>query len=400
MLSKFILLVLMVGLSHAAMAAVVTVEPTANSGWQLLVDGKPYFIKGVDYRLTKVGQSPDQGTLTDWAYDDFNRNGIIDGPYEAWVDGNFNNVKDADESNVGDFALMKQMGANTIRWYVNDFKDQEPNKELLRDLFHTYGISVAVGNKFGAYTIDSGASWQEGTDYRDPQQQQRLLASIRRMVLAHRDEPYLLLWVIGNENNYKWTNTNAGQHPIVYAQLVNEAAKIIHAMDPHHPVALVNGDAHFLSIYQQYCPDVDIFAKNTYRGSYGFGSLWKEVKNAFNRPVLLSEYGGSEAARKGEQGQAEYHKNNWLDIWRNRAGGEGEGNAIGGFIFEWVDEWWKAGEPSKHAKQGTVGTQGLDKPIWAQEHSGVFSQGSGRFSPFIRQPREVYEMYRELWKES
>src|ERR1035438_6164306 len=54
--------------------------------WQLLVDNKPFFIKGMSYMPTKVGQSPDDGTLVDWMKEDDNHNGIIDAPYESLVD--------------------------------------------------------------------------------------------------------------------------------------------------------------------------------------------------------------------------------------------------------------------------------------------------------------------------
>ena len=380
--------------------ASVKVQETMDHEWTLFVDESPYFIKGVDYRVTKVGQSPDNGTLEDWAHYDFNRNGVVDGPYDAWVDKNSNNVQDGDEPSIGDFELMRQMGVNTIRWYVNDFKEQKANKPLLRDLFYKYGIRVAVGNKFGAYTIDSGASWQEGTDYRNATQKKRLLESIKRMVIEHKDEPYTLLWLIGNENTYQWTNTNAGKYPEEYAQLVNEAAKLIHQLDDQHPVALVNGDTHFVSVYRKYCPDIDIFAVNAYRGPNGFGFLWKEIKHSLNKPVLISEYGGADAALKGEEKQSAYHKGCWLDIKRNRSGGAGEGNSIGGFAFEWLDEWWKAGDSLQQANLETFGKQGLDTPSGAQEYCGLFGQGDGRKSPFIRRPKAVYDVYKELWNNS
>ena len=66
---------------------------------------------------TKVGQSPDDGTLVDWMQEDDNHNGIIDAPYEAWVDKYGDGKRHADEPVVGDFQLMKEMGVNTLRFY-------------------------------------------------------------------------------------------------------------------------------------------------------------------------------------------------------------------------------------------------------------------------------------------
>jgi len=49
-----------------------------NGHWQLLVDGNPYVIKGITYAPTKIGQSPDKGTLVSWMYEDTNKNGKPD----------------------------------------------------------------------------------------------------------------------------------------------------------------------------------------------------------------------------------------------------------------------------------------------------------------------------------
>ncbi|HEX9780994.1 MAG TPA: glycoside hydrolase family 2 TIM barrel-domain containing protein [bacterium] len=374
----------------------VRVRKDARGHWQLLVDGEPYVVRGVTYRVTKVGESPDTGTLKDWAWYDHNGNGRSDGPYDAWVDRNGNHRQDGDEPAVGDFALLRDMGVNTIRWYMNDFKRQSPRKALLRDLVRTYGIRVAVGNKFGAYTIDSGASWSEGTDYRNPEQQARMLESVRRMVLDHKDEPYLLLWLLGNENNLRFTNTNAAEDPEAYARFLNRAAELIHELDGRHPVALVNGDAHFLNEYRRLSPRIDIFGVNAYRGPDGFGGLWVEVREQLDRPVLITEYGGSDAAGSNEEAQAAYHRGCWLDIAANLAG-RGEGNSLGGLAYSWLDEWWKAGDPAVHAPVGATGRQGVGAVTWDQEYCGLAGQGDGSASPFLRRLRRVYWTYRELW---
>jgi tetratricopeptide (TPR) repeat protein len=166
-----------------------------NHHWQLLVDGKPYQIRGVTYTPTKVGQSPDEGTLKNWMEEDYNKNGKIDGPYDAFVDKNRNNIQDKDEISIGDFQLMKEMGVNTIRLYHHPAK---VNKELLRDLYKNYGIGVIMGDFLGAYTIGSGASWYEGTDYSNPEQQKSMLASVEKMVREFKNEPYILFWLLVN----------------------------------------------------------------------------------------------------------------------------------------------------------------------------------------------------------
>ena len=386
--------------TFSAHSSTVSVKQDINGGWSLFVDDKPYFIRGMTYRVSKVGQSPDQGTLEDWNHYDFNDNQKIDSPYEAWVDLNKNNRQDPNEIAVGDFQLLKEMGINTIRWYGNDFKNQIPNKTLLRDLFANYGIHVAVGDKLGAYTLGSGASWDKGTDYRDPLQQEKMMQSVKAMVLEHKDEPYTLLWVLGNENNYAFTNTNAEKYPEIYAKFVNKVAEMIHQLDGAHPVALVNGDVKLIHYYAKHCPSIDIFGVNAYRGPRGFGSLWKEIKRVYDKPVLITEYGGSAAHGDDEDTQSQYHRQCWLDIEAHSAQAEGTKNAIGGIIYEWIDEWWKSGDPQHQAKRETSGKQGLGKVQWDQEYSGLVSQGNGKNSPFMRQLRKSYYMYKNLWDQS
>ncbi|MDD4955608.1 MAG: tetratricopeptide repeat protein, partial [Candidatus Omnitrophica bacterium] len=73
-----------------------------DGDWQILVDNKPFIMKGVTYGPTKVGESPDKGTQQNWTLQDINKNNIIDAPFEAWVDLNDNFIQDANEPNVGD----------------------------------------------------------------------------------------------------------------------------------------------------------------------------------------------------------------------------------------------------------------------------------------------------------
>ena len=82
------------------------------------------------------------------------------------------------------------------------------------------------------------------------------------MVEEHKDEPYTLMWVIGNENFNPFDQDNAEKQVEAYLTLVNEAAKLIHRLDPHHPVALCNLADRNIEQMRKYCPAVDIFGMN------------------------------------------------------------------------------------------------------------------------------------------
>jgi beta-glucuronidase len=369
-----------------------------SGDWQLLVDGKDFIIKGITYAPTAIGQSPDNGTLQDWTTADYNNNGLIDGPYEAWVDKNRNNIKDNDEKMVGDFYLMKEMGVNCIRLYHQPFK---LNKMLLREMYQKYGIYVLLGDFLGKYALGSGASWEEGTDYDNPLHRENMLKSVEEMVLEFKDEPYILMWLLGNENVYG-LGCNADKKPASFFKFANEAALLIKSLDPlKRPVAIASGDTLYLDIFAENCPDIDVFGTNAYRGKYGFLDLWGEVKRVVDKPAMITEYGAPSYAKgyslqEAEDFQALYHKASWLDIYGNSSG-SGAGNAIGGFAFEWVDEWWKAYEPAYHDRKGLFAGPFLDGYMH-EEWLGLCSQGDGKNSPYLRQIRKAYFTYKELWQ--
>jgi beta-glucuronidase len=373
-----------------------------NNHWQLQVDGKPYVIKAVTYSPTKVCQSPDNGTLQNWMEEDNNQNGKADGPYDSWVDKNLNNIQDADEPTVGDFQLLKEMGVNTIRQYHRPEPNYKINKELLRKLYKDYGIMVIMADFLGKYAIGSGASWYEGTDYSNPTHKENMLNSVKEMVNEFKDEPYILFWLLGNENNYG-VACNADKKPEAYYQFVNEVAKWIKSVDENHPVAICNGDTLFLDIFAKNCPDVDIFGANAYRGDYGFGSFWEQVNDATGKPAFITEYGCPSYAEgksweEAENLQADYLVGSWEDVDYNLAGcKEGTGNALGAVLFEWLDEWWKAYDPCLHDTKGLFSGPFPDG-FMHEEWLGVASQGDGTKSPFLRTLRKGYYSYQNLWK--
>lgn len=370
--------------------------------WQLIVDGKPYVIHGVTYAATRVGQSPDDGTLTSWMEDDFNHNGKADGPYDAFVDRNRNNKQDRDEPSVGDFTLMKEMGVNTIRVYHHP---KPVKKEVLRDMYRNYGIRVVMGDFLGKYALGSGAKWNPGTDYTDEEQKKNMMDSVLNMVREFKDEPFVLFWLLGNENVYGYA-CNADKEPEAFYRFASEVAAKIKEIDPDHPVALCNGDVLYLDKFGRFATNIDIFGANAYRGEFGFGSFWQQVKEEADKPAFITEYGCSayvqnadekKARDEGDQVQAEYLAGSWEDIEDNMAFGGGAGNSLGGIAFEWLDEWWKAYEPAQHDWKGNwVGP--FPDGTMHEEWLGLFGQGDGKMSPFLREPRRVYDMYKRAWK--
>jgi len=371
-----------------------------NGDWRLLVEDKPFIIKAITYTPTRVGEGPDDGTLQNWMFQDLNNNGLIDAPHEAWVDKNSNNAKDDDEVKIGDLQLMKEMGVNAIRMYHQPFK---LNKEIFMQMYEKYGIYIILGDFLGKYTLGSNAEWATGTDYDNPEHQRNMLENIEKMVLEFKDEPYILMWLLGNENVYG-VACNADKKPASFFKFANQAAQLIKSLDPlKRPIVIASGDTLYLDIFAKNCPDIDIFGANSYRGKYGFLDLWDEVEKVSGKPAIITEYGVASCAKgysdqESQDYQAQYHKQCWLDIVGNSAG-SGAGNALGGVIFEWLDEWWKVYEPAHHDRKGQFTGPFLDGYMH-EEWLGICGQGDGSQSPYLRELKKAYFTYKDLWRDN
>jgi len=233
--------------------------------------------------------------------------------------------------------------------------------------------------------------------------------TVREMVIDLKDEPFVLMWLLGNENNlpigYFGVNasrTNAALHPEQYARFLNEVAVIIHDLDGDHPVAVGNIGMGLIKEYAKDAPAIDVLGINSYRGKNGFDSLWADVRHIYDRPVMITEYGHDSYDPDQtdiEQVQREYHQNCHKDITMNQAGGRFAGNSIGGFVFEFVDEWWKntLGDPPNEQSEHSTVQLPFSDGISHEEWLGITSQGSGTNSPFERRLRKSYSFYKEAW---
>ena len=127
------------------------------------------------------------------------------------------------------------------------------NGRQVLDSAQYYGLTVLMG-------LDV-ARERHGFNYDDTVAVGKQLNELRADVLTYKDHPGLLAWGIGNELNLQYKN------PRVW-NAVNDIAKMIHALDPNHPVCTViagiNKD--LVNNIRQRCPDIDFLAVNTYGG--------------------------------------------------------------------------------------------------------------------------------------
>lgn len=305
-------------------AAKVSINKLPNGHFQLLIRQRPYFVKGVVYQPIPIGE-----------------------------DHSFNFWGDPAKPWIIDGKLMREAGINTVRFYQPGQKSEEV-KQLIGDLYKRYKIRTIMGHTLGLYDFPP-------PNYADESFREQMKEDVLKMVRDYKDEPAILFWLLGNENNYSfddqispWSSEEldaiedpkerAIKKARIYYTFVNELAEEIHKIDSNHPVAMGNGELFYLEVAKEVVPEVDLLGGIFYHGK-SFGNFWQELERKFGKPVVFIEFGcdrfNAKTKKEDEEVQAYFLESLWKEIIRNSAGKSGEGNVLGGCVFEWTDEWWK-----------------------------------------------------------
>lgn len=246
--------------------------------------------------------------------------------------------------------LLKNMGVNAIRQHI----DITP--KWIQYIYEKYGIYTMLYDSFGRYGLTVDGVWVSNTDYSDPRTRAVLLEEAKRLVNVYNNTPGLLLYLLGNENNYGlfWQGAETEDIPIENRKstiqavhlykVFNDAAVEMKKLGASCPIAICNGDLLFLDIISKECKDIDILGINCYRGE-SFGDLFSRVKNEYGKPVLFTEFGSDAynavTQKEAQKEQADILLKNWAEIYLNAAGVGNSGNSLGGFTFQFSDGWWK-----------------------------------------------------------
>ena len=283
-LLTFVLFSVAVGLllSFSIVRGQVTVSV---SGRNILVDGKPYIIKGICYHpVPKGSDKRDFGNLNE------------------------------------DLDLMIEAGINTIRVY-------EPIKdEKILDQLNRSGIKVIIGfgyDQGGVYDIKSGTY----IDY----------------VNRYKDHAAILMWELGNEYNYhpEWFD---GDVKNWYASL-DKSSLEIRKVDPDHPVTTAHGELPD-ELALASCPNIDVWGMNVYRWDNP-KEIFEQWGSVSQKPMYLSEAGGDSymtiardeyAKGENERAQADANRNILECIFKHAE------VCSGVTLFSFTDGWWKAGD--------------------------------------------------------
>ncbi|HMC01506.1 MAG TPA: glycoside hydrolase family 2 TIM barrel-domain containing protein [Flavobacteriaceae bacterium] len=363
----------------------VTVE-TDNSGMTLKINGKNFMINGMNWDYIPIGTNSVNANF--WKKSD-------------------DIIKAGLDSEMG---LLKKMGVNAIRQYTGI-----PAK-WIQYIYENYNIYTMLNHSFGRYGLTLDGVWTPVTIYSDSRTQEYLLNEMEQLVKDYQNTPGLLLYLLGNENNYglfwagaetegfpdseeekKFIGENRGR-PMY--KLMNEAAKKMKAMDASHPVAICNGDDLFIDIIAEECKDVDIFGVNSYRGS-SFTDLFRVVKDKLKKPVMFTEFGADAynaiENKEDQYSQAYYLVENWREIYENAAGLGKEENSIGGFTFQFSDGWWKYGFDKRenadiHDNDASWANGGYDRDL-APGENNMNEEWFGICAKGPTNDRGLYKLY-------
>ncbi|TBN04025.1 glycosidase [Hyunsoonleella flava] len=357
-----------------------------DQGTRLVVDGKDFMINGMNWDYVPIG--------TDVTNANFYKQS--DDIIKAGLDS--------------EMRLLKNMNVNVIRQYTG-----VPAKWVTY-IYEKYGVYTLLNHTFGRYGLTIDGVWTPVTIYSDEKTQELLVSEMMQLVEQYKDVPGILMYMMGNENNYGlfWQGAETEDFPEGEEQkravgekrgrpmyrLMNEVAIKMKEMDSNHPVAICNGDVLFIDIIAEECKDVDVYGANTYRGE-SFGDFFQVVKEKLDKPVMFTEFGADAynalTDKEDQYWQAHYNLLNWKEIYENAAGLGKAGNSIGGFTFQFSDGWWKLGfDDRKDADTHQTGASWSNGGYYHDTENGSNNMNEEWFGICAKGPtnaRGLYDLY-------
>jgi hypothetical protein len=309
----------------AARAAAPAVSIVADeSGQKLVVDGEDYMVFGMNWGYMPIGENY---------------------MYDLW-----SQPEDVILTALSrEMPLLQDMGVNSIRQNVGI------PPRWVEYIYTNYGITTMLNHTVGRYGYTIDGTWVPTVDYSDPYFRQLVTEEIVGWVELYKDTPGVLLWLLGNENNYglHWSSFEIEALPedereeararylySLFAEITDE----IKRADPEKLVAIANGDLQYIDIIAEECGNLDVLGTNVYRG-ISARDLFEEVDEKLGIPQLFTEFGAdaynAREMREDQLMQAKYLIGQWQEIYEQSYGKGRVGNAIGGYIFQWSDGWWK-----------------------------------------------------------
>lgn len=218
--------------------AQVTVEKK-DATWNLLVDGKPFEVKGATF-----GYSDDVAN------------------YETY------------------FKDLQSLGVNTIRTWAAG-----KNAKKLLDAAEKYNIKIMLGiwMRHGRPGMedDDSFNYLEDTEGKEVMYQNAL-----KVVETYKNHPAVLTWGIGNE---VYLNMATDAEKEAYSKLLERICKDIKKIDQNHPITSTEAWTFGLDWWQKHVPSIDIYGLNSYGAGANFLSE-ELLKRNIDKPYIITEF--------------------------------------------------------------------------------------------------------------
>lgn len=349
-----------------------------TNGYTLLKNGSPFFAKGVDYSVVPIGEEPQNP------------------PYGDYF------TSDKSDFYNRDIPAMRAMGVNCIRLYAGSPANSANYTNFLDALYNNGQDPI--------YVIMT--SFIDAANMLNPTAVSGYVADYGTMAQNLKNHPAVMGFSIGNELNTPgnigdpdfWTNLDG----IAAAVRQNAPAKLT-------VVAMADDGTTTLSQGMGKLPHVMCWGLNIYRGSDWGGSgdnvftQYRQYSASDVKPFLITEYGTPSSTRStpggtstdivlldnNAQAQGEFLVTMWTGLVADARAADRV--TCGGLAFNWVDEWWKAGQPSAHDPGPNNAYQGnkFAGGYWDEEWFGLNGVGAG--SPGVLQPRAAVAALQAEW---
>jgi len=347
-------------------------------GYQLLIDGKPTMVFGMNWGYMPIGQN--------YTYNFWSK------PDEVII-----------EALEGEMRLLKEMHVNVIRQYLGI------PPRWITYIYEKYGIYTVLNHSVGRYGMTIDGTWVSPVDYSEERFRSLVKEQMAALVQQYKDTPGFLMWLLGNENNYGlyWKSNEIEDLPeaeqgdaraVFLYSLFGEITDLIHAADKNHPVAIANGDVGFIEVIKKECPNIDVFGSNVYRGASS-RDIFERVETELGLPFMYTEFGADAFdAKRGIEdtvAQAQYLQAQWQEIYEQSYAKGRVQNAIGGMIFQWSDGWWKYKQDVNLDKHDTTASWGnAAYPLdYVEGQNNMNEEWFGIVSKGRSNPRGVYNVY-------
>jgi hypothetical protein len=348
--------------------SITAVNNFTVSGRRVLLNGQPFYAKGVGYQPIPRGEEPKNY------------------PNGDYFTSNYSYIYKPD------LERMRAMGVNMIKIY--SWYPDHDHSDFLKECWNNGVDPIYVGV---GYFLEAGAVIRLKNEY---------INQFKILAQNTYTNPAIMGYMIGNETN----NEDDINNPRYWAAL-NEMAGAIKAITTNKITFIAEVDDGMRTVIKgnSQFPNLDVWGINVFRGR-SLTDIYTSFQSATTKPLFITEIGFSSTIRENGvpqpmpdngQGVAFYAKLLLTEIGKNRSIDDPSRVVAGTIWFMFCDEWWKQNcpqcynnipcTPNNHDYSNVP--NGNFPGGWDdQEWFGLYT--------IERSPREAVTVIKSFWKNS